>query len=77
MRRVFRIPFSANRVAREVDDELAFHLDMRVQRLVGEGWTPEAAHAEALRQFGEVAPIRHSMVTLDDSGSGRRGGRTS
>lgn len=38
---------------------------MRVQRLVGEGWAPDAAQREALRQFGEVAPIRDSMVTLD------------
>jgi predicted permease len=65
MRRVFRIPFSTNRIVREVDDELAFHLEMRAQRLVGEGLAPDAARHEALRQFGEVAPIRSSMVTLD------------
>src|SRR5205085_1341506 len=37
MRRVFRIPFTARQIAREVDDELRFHLEMRVQRLVAVG----------------------------------------
>ena len=46
MRRAFRIPFARTprrQLAREVDDELAFHLDSRVERLVAQGWDPEAA----------------------------------
>src|SRR6476646_1543676 len=65
MRRVFRGPFSRARVDREVDDELAFHLEKRVERLVAQGWTPDAARQEALRQFGDVASVRDSMITLD------------
>jgi predicted permease len=65
MRRVFRLPFSKDRISREVDDELAFHLEMRVQRLVDAGWPRDAAYQEALRQFGNVAPVRDSMVALD------------
>ena len=56
MRRVFRVPFTA-RAGRDVDDELAFHLDMRVRRLVDAGWSPEAAREEALRQFGDVTDL--------------------
>jgi predicted permease len=64
MRRVFRVPFTA-RVDREVDEELAFHLDMRVRRLVDAGWPPEAARAEALRQFGDLDTVRDSCVAMD------------
>src|SRR5690348_4235393 len=64
MRRVFRVPFTT-RVDRDVDDELAFHLDMRVRGLVDAGWTPEAARAEALRQFGDVTRVRDSCVAMD------------
>src|SRR5581483_7979579 len=66
MRRVFRIPFGRGHIARDVDDELAFHLEMRVQRLVAAGWAPEAARSEALRQFGNVQSVRDSCVVLDE-----------
>ncbi|HEY4304857.1 MAG TPA: ABC transporter permease [Gemmatimonadaceae bacterium] len=66
MRRVFRLPFDNDHISREVDEELAFHFEMRIQRLIAVGLTREAATAEALRQFGDVAPVRQSMVTLDE-----------
>ena len=65
MRRVFRIPFSKH-VEREVDDELAFHLEMRTQRLIAAGMSPDAAHREALRQFGDVDTVREDCVTMDN-----------
>ena len=53
------------RADRDVDEELAFHLDMRVRRLVEAGWSTEAAREEALRQFGDVTTIRDSCVAMD------------
>ena len=66
MRRVFRIPFSRAHIGREIDDELAFHLEMRTQRLVAAGWTPDAARQEALRQFGNVESVRQDCVIMDE-----------
>lgn len=66
MRRVFRLPFSAARIAREVDDELAFHIEMRTQRLVDAGWEPERARREALRQFGDMGSVREDCVVMDE-----------
>jgi predicted permease len=66
MRRVFRLPFTNDHISRDVDEELAFHFEMRIQRLMAAGLSREAARAEALRQFGEVDPVRESMVTLDE-----------
>jgi len=65
MRRVFRIPFSRSRIAREIDDELAFHLQARIDQLVARGMPPDTARAEALRQFGALDPVREQMLILD------------
>jgi len=63
-RRAFRIGGRA-RVAREVDDELAFHLEMRTRQLLASGMPLDDAQREALRQFGDLAHVRDGCVTLD------------
>ncbi len=65
MRRVFRIPFSRFRLVREVDDEILFHLQTRIDALVAGGMSPEDARAAALRQFGDVHGVRGDMLLLD------------
>ncbi len=65
MRRVFRIPFSRFRLVREVDDEILFHLQSRIDALVAEGVSPEEARASALKQFGDVRGVRGDMLVLD------------
>lgn len=42
---------------REVDSELAFHLEMRVRELVEHGMAPDDARAAALQRFGDVNRI--------------------
>jgi predicted permease len=64
MRRVFRLPGA--RLAQEIDEELAFHIDMRVERLVASGMDPDSARREALRHFGAIDPVRQSCLTLDE-----------
>src|SRR6184192_2011682 len=66
MRRVFRIPFRRPPIEREVDDELAFHLEMRERQLIAAGMDPKAAKQEALRQFGDMHSVRDFCVTLDE-----------
>src|SRR5207244_2681265 len=65
MRRVFRIPFGRRRVEREIDDELRFHIEARTERLISGGLSPDAARAEAVRQFGDLAGVRDSCAILD------------
>jgi len=43
------------RMTRELDDEVGFHLAMEERQLRDRGWAPEAATAEARRRFGHVA----------------------
>ena len=65
MRRVFRLPDGKDAIARELDDELAFHLEARTRRLVAGGMSPDAARAEALRQFGDIEGVRHDCLIID------------
>ena len=66
MRRALRLIFRRAQIADAVDDELAFHLDMRTQRLIACGMPPEAARREALRQFGDIESVRTNCVTYDE-----------
>jgi predicted permease len=47
-----------------VDDEIAFHIATRVDRLVASGLDPHAAQREALKQFGDVESVRQGMLAM-------------
>ena len=51
--RVLRL-WRRGRVVAEVQDEFAFHLEMRTSELIRNGLNPATARAEALRQFGNI-----------------------
>ena len=65
MKKIFQHEPNPRRLAGEVDDELAFHIQERTEKLIGQGMSPDAARAEALRQFGDLRDVRDSCVTLD------------
>ena len=48
-------------VARNVDDEIRAHLDMRTEQLVREGFAPDAARDEAARRFGSMEDARREL----------------
>jgi predicted permease len=50
---------------REVDDELAFHLQMRAEKLRRSGLAADAAHREALARFGDAGSVRNECLTID------------
>jgi predicted permease len=54
-----------------VDDELAFHLEMRVQELIRRGESPERARELALRRFGDYESSRTECVEIDERRSRR------
>jgi predicted permease len=64
-RRIPRIELGAHGVERDVDAELAFHLEMRVRTLVARGLDPAAARAQALRQFGDWDAVRAECLDID------------
>lgn len=59
VRRLFAaLPGSRGRLAADVDDELAFHLDMCARDLAARGLDPATARLEAARRFGDLAFTR-------------------
>ena len=47
-----------DRMERELDDEVRFHLEMQVERNLKKGMNPEEARYAALRNFGGVDQIK-------------------
>ena len=54
VRRLFRLPRSRARLLRELDDEVQFHLEMRIAELRQLGMNETEARAEAARRFGDT-----------------------
>jgi putative ABC transport system permease protein len=57
-RRAFRLHLRGGTVEQDVEDEIAFHLEMRTRELIEEGREPHAAREEAGRAFGDVDGVR-------------------
>ena len=63
--RIFGVDRSSSGVARAVDDELRFHLDMTEKELMASGMSPEDAQREARRRFGDVGNVRDRLTHID------------
>jgi putative ABC transport system permease protein len=50
---------------RDADDEIRFHIEMRVAELVEAGMSEAAARAEAARAFGNQADVRREVRAID------------
>ena len=64
-RRLFRLPPTPGSAARDVDDELQFHLESRVQELVATGRSRDEAEREAAREFGDLRAARAELTAID------------
>lgn len=74
-RRAFRLPDAD--AGREVDDEVRFHIERKIDSLVREGWTREAAEEEALRRFGDVDGVKREMTKMTKKRARRPAGKAS
>jgi putative ABC transport system permease protein len=75
MRRLFRLPGRSTDIAREVDSELRFHIDMRAQELMDAGLGPQAARLAALQTFGDLPGIAAECRTISTRGARERARR--
>jgi putative ABC transport system permease protein len=55
----------------DVSDELAYHFARRMDELVANGMSPDAARAEAVRAFGDVDRVRRELEQLTRTRQGR------
>ncbi|MGH7469622.1 MAG: ADOP family duplicated permease [Longimicrobiales bacterium] len=65
LRRFFCLPTSERTVGREIDDEVAFHVESRTEELMRAGQALAAARAQALREFGDVSGAREELHVID------------
>ena len=65
MKRVFRLPASARRLRDEVDAELLFHIQGRVEDFMAQGMSREEAEAEARKRFGNYDGYRSEAQHID------------
>lgn len=61
VRTLLRGLWQRRRVARELDDELRFHLEMETQSSIQAGMSPGEARRAALRDFGGVEQIKEAV----------------
>ena len=57
--------FSGPDITSDIDEELRFHLEERIEDLVAGGLAPEEARARALAEFGDVTATRAALATID------------
>jgi predicted permease len=60
VRRTFRLRSGSS--AADVDEEILFHIEMRIEQLVRRGLSRDEATEEALRRFGPLLPARESIL---------------
>lgn len=72
-RRAFRLPSSRARLWAELDDEIRFHLEGRVEDIMArEGLSRADAQAEAARRFGDLEAYRRETRAIDRDMNRRR-----
>lgn len=59
-------------VRADIDDELGFHFEARIDELTRQGMPPDAARARAIAEFGDVEEVRRGLRAIDDRLARRR-----
>jgi predicted permease len=66
-RRRFRMSDHAPDIKRDVNDEIAFHLEMRERELIALGVPPDEARRQARAAFGDGNAIAAEVESIDDA----------
>ena len=65
LRRWLRLPRSRARAARDVNDEIVFHLAMREEKLRADGLPADEAARRARERFGDARAVADRCVAID------------
>ena len=63
--RLFRLPTAKHRLRGEIERELRFHIEGRIDKLVAQGYTRQQAEREVTERFGDVATVRNECEEID------------
>ncbi|HXE60376.1 MAG TPA: ABC transporter permease [Gemmatimonadaceae bacterium] len=73
MKRAFHLSAGRGGTSRDVEHELAFHLEMRTRELVALGRSESDARREALAAFGDISAVRAACLTVQGKRTRERG----
>jgi putative ABC transport system permease protein len=62
-------------IARDVDEELRFHFQSRIEELIAGGATPGEAERRASEEFGDFTQVRSDLMSIDRRAAERRSRR--
>lgn len=65
LRRVLRVSWSDDAVRREVDEEIQFHIDARVEELMRLGASAADARQRAEAEFGDLRRSKRELLAVD------------
>ncbi|MDF2771586.1 MAG: hypothetical protein K0S86_1080 [Geminicoccaceae bacterium] len=63
--KLFRLPVSRRRLRSDIDRELSFHIEERVEELVAAGHSRDAAQREVFERFGDLTSVRDECEEID------------
>src|SRR5262245_45037271 len=66
------LSFFGARPDRDVDDELAFHVQARVDEYIASGMNPDEARAATLERLGDLTRYRHETLAIETQEERRR-----
>ncbi len=61
-KRLFKRPQEPDGIPRDVDEEVRFHIEKKVERLIANGMNKDEARRAALRKFGNVEGVKAAMA---------------
>jgi predicted permease len=70
--RLFRLPSSRRRLRGDIDRELRFHIEGRIEELIAAGLTRQQAEREVSERFGDVTVVREELEEIDTMTHRRR-----
>jgi putative ABC transport system permease protein len=65
LRRLPRLRSTKRSIERDVDDEMRFHLQMRIEDLMRQGRSSNDARSTAAAEFGDVTAARAELASID------------
>jgi predicted permease len=75
IRRLPRVSQSERSIQRAVDDEMGFHLQMRIEELMRHGKSAADAERQAQTEYGDTMAARAELAAIDRRGARRAGWR--
>ncbi|MDB4878104.1 MAG: permease [Gemmatimonadetes bacterium] len=65
IRRLPHVGTSRSSIERDVDEEMHFHIQMRIEDLMRQGQSEADAKATATREYGDISLARHELASID------------